>query len=277
MYRLIAADLDETLLDSSHHVPERVRAAISAARERGARFVPATGRPFASVSETLEELGLLGAPGEYVLSFNGGVITENSQLRPLTSCGLEPARAEELYRYGVQRGFCMHLYTLDHVYVRNFIPEERAYIEGRMNIVETDEKDLGFLAQTGESVVKLLFMSLDMGLLRQTERELTEMGLTEGLEVVYSSNRYLEFNAPGISKGAGLLELARMLGVPPEETMAIGDSSNDISMIRAAGLGVAVANATDEAKAAADYVCRDDNDAGGVAEAIEKFVLRAGL
>lgn len=277
MYRLIAADLDETLLDSGHHVPERVRAAISAARERGARFVPATGRPFASVSGTLEELGLLGAPGEYVLSFNGGVITENSQLRPLTSCGLDPARAEELYRYGVQRGFCMHLYTLDHVYVRNFLPEERAYIEGRMNIVETDEKDLGFLSQTGESVVKLLFMSLDIDLLRQTERELAEMGLTEGLEVVYSSNRYLEFNAPGISKGIGLLELARMLGVPPEETMAIGDSSNDISMIRAAGLGVAVANATDEAKAAADYVCRDDNDAGGVAEAIEKFVLRAGL
>lgn len=275
MYRLIAADLDETLLDSGHHVPERVRAAISAARELGARFVPATGRPFASVAGTLDELGLSDMPGEYVLSFNGGVITENSRPEPLTSCGLDARRAAELYAFGARRGFCMHLYTLDHVYVSNYLPEERAYIGGRMNIVETDEKDLGFLDRTGERVVKLLFMSLDMDLLRSTADELAGLGLTEGLEVVYSSNRYLEFNAPGINKGAGLLELARMLGIPPEETMAIGDSSNDIPMIHAAGLGVAVANATDEARAAADYVCRDNNDAGGVAEAIEKFVLRA--
>ncbi len=275
MYRLIAADLDETLLDSGHHVPERVRAAISAARRLGARFVPATGRPFASVAGTLDELGLLGAPGEYVLSFNGGVITENSRSKPLTSCGLDPQRAEGLYAFGARHGFCMHLYTLDHVYVRNYLPEERAYIGGRMNIVETDEKDLGFLAQTGEHVVKLLFMSLDMDLLHSTADHLAGLGLTEGLEVVYSSNRYLEFNAPGVSKGIGLLELARMLGIPPEETMAIGDSSNDIPMIRAAGLGVAVANATDETKAAADYVCRENNDVGGVAEAIERFVLRA--
>lgn len=275
MYRLIAADLDETLLDSGHHVPERVRAAISAARRLGARFVPATGRPFASVAGTLDELGLLGAPGEYVLSFNGGVITENSRSKPLTSCGLDPQRAEELYAFGARHGFCMHLYTLDHVYVRNYLSEERAYIGGRMNIVETDEKDLGFLAQTGEHVVKLLFMSLDMDLLHSTADHLAGLGLTEGLEVVYSSNRYLEFNAPGVSKGVGLLELARMLGIPPEETMAIGDSSNDIPMIRAAGLGVAVANATDETKAAADYVCRENNDVGGVAEAIERFVLRA--
>ena len=265
MYRLIAADLDETLLDSGHHVPERVRAAISAARRLGARFVPATGRPFASVAGTLDELGLLGAPGEYVLSFNGGVITENSRSKPLTSCGLDPQRAEELYAFGARHGFCMHLYTLDHVYVRNYLPEERAYIGGRMNIVETDEKDLGFLAQTGEHVVKLLFMSLDMDLLHSTADHLAGLGLTEGLEVVY----------PGVSKGVGLLELARMLGIPPEETMAIGDSSNDIPMIRAAGLGVAVANATDETKAAADYVCRENNDVGGVAEAIERFVLRA--
>ena len=62
MYRLIAADLDETLLDSGHHVPERVRAAISAARELGVRFVPSTGRPFASVAGTLDELGLSGTP-----------------------------------------------------------------------------------------------------------------------------------------------------------------------------------------------------------------------
>ena len=142
-----------------------------------------------------------------------------------------------------------------------------------MNIVETAERSLDFLSGTGEHVVKLLFMSLDMDELRRTERELAEAGLTAGLDVVYSSNRYLEFNAPGVNKGAGLLALAERLGIAPEETMAIGDNSNDVPMLRAAGLGVAVANASDEALEAADYVCEADNNAGGVAEAIERFVL----
>ena len=276
MYRLIASDLDETLLDSEHRIPERVRLAIAAARERGARFVPATGRPYESVDDTLADLGLLDEPGEYVISFNGGVITENADTaHPLTTCSLAPEVAEALYQAGIERGLCIHVYTLEHVYLYNYWPVERSYIEGRMNIVETAEKSLDFLSETGEHVVKLLFMSLDMEELRRTERELAEAGLTEGLDVVYSSNRYLEFNAPGINKGEGLLALAEHLGIAPGETMAIGDNSNDVPMIRAAGLGVAVANASEEARAAAGYVCDDDNNAGGVAEAIERFVLGA--
>ena len=274
MYRLIASDLDETLLDSDHRIPERVRAAVAAARERGVRFVPATGRPFNSVDGTLSDLGLLGEAGEYVLSFNGGVITENANAaHPLTSCELPAKTAEALYETGVERGLCVHVYTLEHVYLYNYLPVERAYIEGRMNIVETHERTLDFLDKTGEKLVKLLFMSTDMDELHALEAELAASGLTQGLDVVYSSNRYLEFNAPGINKGTGLLELARLLGIPQDQTMAIGDNSNDIPMLRAAGLGVAVANATDEAKAAAGYVCEADNNAGGVAEAIERFVL----
>ena len=276
MYKLIACDLDETLLDDAHRIPERVLRAIEAARGRGARFVPATGRPFGSVDDTLRDLGLLGAPGEYVISFNGGVITENAHTeRPLTTCSLDPAVAERLYEEGIARGLCIHVYTLEHVYLYNYWPEERAYIEGRMNIVETHERTLDFVREAGEVVVKLLYMSPSMDELRRTERELAGAGLTDGLDVVYSSNRYLEFNAPGINKGAGLLALAERLGVAREETMAIGDNSNDVPMIAAAGLGVAVANASAEARAAAGYVCEADNNAGGVAEAIERFVLGA--
>lgn len=272
MYRLIASDLDETLLDSTHHVPERVRAAISAAREKGVRFVPCTGRPFESVNVTLDELGLLGLPGEYVLSFNGGVVTENSSGVPLTSCKLDRERARELYARGVEHGFCMHINTLGPVYLYNYVPEERAYIEGRMDIVETMAPTLDE-AVGDQDVVKLIYMCLDQERLEDVERMFAQEGLTDGLDVYYSGNRYLEFNAPGINKGAGLLALAGRLGIAREEVMAIGDNSNDIPMLRAAGLGVAVANATDEAKAAADYVCQADNDHGAVAEALEKFVL----
>ena len=91
VYRIIACDLDETLLDDEGNVPTHVRGAVAAARERGTRFVLATGRPFVSAHRTLEQLDLLGRPGESVISFNGGVITANSDERPLTTCSLDPA------------------------------------------------------------------------------------------------------------------------------------------------------------------------------------------
>ena len=275
MYRLIASDLDETLLDNAHHVPERVRAAVATAREKGVLFVPCTGRPASSVGVTLDELGLRDAAGEYVLSFNGGVLTENAHPdEPLTTCSLPRKQAAALYARGVELGVCMHAYTLGPLFVRTYLPEERAHIEGRMDIRGTAARTLDEAVGT-RAVVKVLYMSTNMDELYAIREQLDADGLTAGLDVCYSSNRYLEFNAAGVNKGAGLLALADRLGIAHSEVMAIGDNSNDVSMLRAAGLGVAVANATDEAKAAAGYVCRADNNAGGVAEAIERFVLDA--
>lgn len=273
MIRLIASDLDETLLDSSHRICERNRRAVAAARELGVRFVPCTGRPGDSVAGDLEVLGLAGRRGEYVISFNGGVITENCGGPALRTARLDHARADALYRRGTALGLCVHVYTLDTVWVANYVDAERVHIEGRMNIRETSAPTLDFLAK--DTVVKVLYMSLDMAELRRVAADLAAEGLSDGLDVAYSSNRYLEFNAPGVNKGAGLMELAARLGIAREEVMAIGDNSNDVPMLRAAGLGVAVANASEEARAAAGYVCEADNDAGGVAEAIERFVLGA--
>ena len=272
MYRIVACDLDETLLDDSHLIPRRVREAIAAARGRGCRFVPATGRPYDSVADVLGALGVAGAEGEYVISFNGGALYENSRPEPLSTSALPRAQAEALYARGVELGMCMHVYTPDVVWLYDYVASERAYIEGRMNIRETNSTTLG--GCVGEApVVKLIYRDLDLGRLRRVEREVAADGLSAGLAVYYSSGRYLEFNAPGVDKGAGLAHLAAHLGVDMAQTVAIGDSSNDIPMLRAAGLGVAVANASPETRAAADYVCEATNDEGAVAEVIERFVL----
>ncbi len=273
MYKLVASDLDETLLDENHEIPQRVIDAVSRAAELGVRFAPATGRPFGSVDGVLKTLGLYGNPDDYVISFNGGCLTRNSEGTPLTTCSLTNETAETIYQAGRSYGVCMHVYTLDVVYLYNYSDEERKYIEGRMNIVETFEESLEFLG--GEPVVKIVFMMRDLDYLHRIEAEMAKAGTTAGLDVCYSGDRYLEFNAPGINKGAGLAALAERLGIPMDEVIAVGDNSNDVSMLKAAGMGCAVANATDEAKAAADYVCEADNNAGGVAEAIEKFILNA--
>ena len=92
----------------------------------------------------------------------------------------------------------------------------------------------------------------------------------------YSSGRYREFNARSVNKGAGLLRLARELGVDPADTIAIGDNWNDWPMIRDAGLGACVANAVEDMNPQCDYVCHATCDESAVTEVIERFVLGRG-
>lgn len=107
------------------------------------------------------------------------------------------------------------------------------------------------------------------------------MSLEEGLKpitdghcaVSYSSNRYMEFNALGVDKGQGLIDLANKLGIAIEETIAVGDNYNDMAMLKVAGLSVAANNAVDDVKAACDYTTNANNNEGVVAELIEKFIL----
>ena len=107
------------------------------------------------------------------------------------------------------------------------------------------------------------------------------MSLEDGLKpitdgccaVSYSSNRYMEFNALGVDKGQGLIDLADKLSIAIEDTIAVGDNYNDMAMLKVAGLAVAANNAVDEVKAACDYTTKANNNEGVVAELIEKFIF----
>ena len=93
-------------------------------------------------------------------------------------------------------------------------------------------------------------------------------GLKEGLEISYSSDRYIELNHIGVHKGSGLRQLADMLSIPMSETMAIGDNYNDLEMLKAAGYSAAMANAPADIQAVCTYVCRHTYQECGVAEAL---------
>ena len=268
-YKIIACDLDETLLGPDRRVSPGNRAAIQRARELGVKFVPATGRGYASVQGTLREIGLWDAPDEYVLSYNGGAITENRNNRLLHFSGLSFDQADALFRRGLEHDVCIHVYGLEEVDVYNFVPDERAYLRGRMEVHVLEEPSIDFLR--GEPIGKVLFSSRDLDYLGRIERELSDA--TEEMEISYSSGRYIEFNPRGVSKGDGLLRLAELLGTDRRETIAIGDNFNDLSMIRAAGLGVGVRNAADGIKPDCGYITSAAYDADAVAEVIERFVL----
>ncbi|MFC2376445.1 MAG: HAD family hydrolase [Lancefieldella sp.] len=111
-YKLIASDLDETLLDSGHCLPKNVREAVLAAREKGVKFVPASGRNYQSIQVTLQELGLYDQPDEYTISFNSGIITENKDNRIISMEGISHEFANEILQRALTLGdLCVHVYT----------------------------------------------------------------------------------------------------------------------------------------------------------------------
>lgn len=269
MYKIIACDLDETLLSSDRTISARNIQAIRQATAAGVKFIPATGRGYSSVQNTLKELGLWDKEDEYVISYNGGAVTENKGNRLLHFEGLPFALAQELYRRGLAYDVCIHVYTKDMVYAYRLWPEEIAYLAGRMEIKEIFAEDLDFLK--GQEIVKVLYTNTNYSYLKMIESELKD--ITQGIDVSYSSNRYIEFNPKGVNKGAGLRFIASLLGVKPEETISIGDNFNDLPMIRAAGLGVGVQNTVPDIKPLCGYITTATNDESAVAEVIDAFVL----
>lgn len=271
MYRLVASDLDETLIGVDHRISEKNRKAIEEARMRGVLFVPASGRGYETIQGTLDELGLRGRRGQYLISFNGGAITENKDNRLLHFEGISFEKARELFERSLGYGVCSHVYTKDTVYAHRLTEDEIRYLDGRMEVVPFEGDSIDFLKD--EPLVKVLYCRPDYKYLRQVARDLED--ITADMDVSYSAGRYLEFNHKGVNKGAGLLRLAQLLGIPPEQTMAIGDNYNDLAMIRAAGLGVGVANTPEEMKPQCDAVTEADFMHDAVAEAIQKYILDA--
>lgn len=271
MYRLIACDLDETLLDDERRISPENLDAIRKARSRGVKFVPATGRGYVTVQSTLKDLGVWNAEEEYVISLNGGAITENRGNRLLETHGISYDLAHQLFEAGLNYPVCIHVYTLEHVYIYQMNLEEAAYIKGRMEgIIELTDEDISFLRK--EPLMKVLFQSPDALLLRRIEEELKPITDQE-VAVSFSSGRYIEFNRLGVTKGGGLLHLAELLGIKQEETIAIGDNFNDLPMILDAGLGVCVANGVPEVKEQSDYICMNSNNQHAISEVIHKFIL----
>ena len=270
-YKLIVSDMDETLLNDNREISENNLKMIKLAKEKyGVKFVPATGRGYASIQNELAKLGLYDLPKEYVISYNGAIITENKANTLLESSGLDYNIMEKIFEFGLSKDLCQHVYTKDTVYVFNVDPYEKERMDGyNGGRVYAKEDSVDFLKN--EKIYKILFQNTDIPYLMSLEEPMKN--LTENCSVSYSSNRYMEFNAVGIDKGNGLRTVAKILGIDIKDTIAVGDNYNDIPMLKTAGLSVAVNNAVDDAKKSAHYVTKADNNEGALAELIEKFII----
>ena len=267
-FRLLALDLDGTVLGPSLLPSERTRAAIRAARDRGVLVVIATGRMYQS---TVRHVRALDLPGP-LICYQGADVREmpgpdgrpGALLRHLT---LPASVAREAVAWAREHGLGPHVNT-----------DDRLIME--VGDREADEYELG------SSVIPNLVPDLMAAITVPVTKVLAvgRPGLPEGLlaagrerfagraEVTVSHPQYLEFMAPGAHKGAALTWLAARLRIPMAETMAIGDQHNDLEMLRSAGIGVAMGGAPAAVVAAADRVTAPVEE-DGAALAIEALIL----
>lgn len=271
MIKLIASDLDETLLGPGSRVVEENLRAVKKCQELGIKFVPATGRGFYSLRQTLEELGQADQAGQYTICYNGGAVFENKGPRLISFTGMDGDLVEKIFKRGQELGLGMHIYTEDQVYGYQLTQEEIAFCQGRADFATLPGGDLTVLRASGARFAKILYVDTDFLRLKKLRKDLADFEKVS--ELSFSSNRYLEFNPPKVNKEAGLKKLCQELGYQLDETMAIGDSFNDLAMIKAAGTGVGVANVSPEMRADCDKITEKTFDQGAVAEAIDRWVL----
>ena len=274
MYRLVVSDLDETFLDEDHRIPRANIRALERMHRAGVLFVPSSGRGYASIVANFDGVDPTLLQDSYVISYNGGFINRFGDPTPLTSCGLEAACANTLYAEGRRRNLCVHVYLADgRVFVCDAPAAEHAYLAS-LSYVEffdgNEHASLDFLAN--EQLVKIIYMSENFDALHIVGDELAEMADELSLDRTYSSGRYLEFMPKGVNKGTGLARLAEMLDIPLAEVVAVGDSANDHEMLAMAGLGVGVANVTDDVRPACDVVLGTSGTEGAFGELFDRFV-----
>ena len=271
--KMIGLDLDGTLLTDKKELTDRTKAALRRAIELGITVLVASGRPWMGVPEELRNF-----PGmRYALTSNGARSIDTKDDRVIEEHLLSPELALKAL------AVCGKYDTLQEVYFdgQGYAPEDQmAYVEKYhrnpsmceyMRKTRLPVKDIRKLVEQenrGLDKVQALFADMD-----ERETAWKELEQEKGLELVGSLQYNIEINAAGVNKGTGLVNLGRMLGIRRKEIMAFGDGDNDIAMLREAGFGVAMANADEQVKAAADYITLS-NEEEGVAEAIERLVLK---
>lgn len=269
-YRLIALDLDGTLTSSEKMITPRTFAALMRAQEAGVRLVLASGRPTKGIVSPATQLQL-EQYGGFVLSFNGGRILDWHSRATVYRRSVDLDLIRPVFDLVSAHGLSLVSYLPEHLLVvGNDSPylQEESRING-MPVAFTDHFVEEASAIVGGPPKFLVPGPPDEILV--LEREAKAL-LGNRMEITRSAPYFLEFMSRGIDKGLSLARLLEHLGWERTALMAFGDGCNDLSMIRFAGMGVAMANAADELKAAADVITRS-NDEDGVADIVERFVL----
>ncbi len=265
-YKMLATDLDDSLLDHRFAIGPADREAIARAVGAGVKVVLATGRMFRSALPYALELGL-NTP---LITYQGAYVRFPAGERVLYHRPVPLDLALEVVDRVMEKGYHINIYIDDNLLVEKVTGEGRLY----WNISKVEPVEVGNLARYLRRVrrepSKILVVSAEENLDRLSEE--LKKGLPGRLHITKSKPYFLEFTHPEADKARALQEVAGYYGIARENIIAVGDSYNDIEMIGYAGLGVVVDNAREDIKRRADFVTSANNQ-GGVARVINKFIF----
>ncbi len=266
-YKLIALDIDGTLLNSKKELTPRTRYALIEAQERGKKLIIASGRHPIGVYPLASDL-LLDRYGGYIMAFGGGKIIDCATNQTIVSKLFPLEYVPDIV--SVLNGSNLTMMTYD---------DSKIYAYGQLNDYSNIERDIlkaemvevdDFVSAIKFDINKILVAGEPIEVDRY-EKLLKER--YDGLLDIYKSAPYfLEIMPFGVSKGSMLPNFLEKLGISKDELIAFGDNYNDMTMIGYAGFGVAMENGEPEVKKIANYIC-ESNDNDGIAKTLEKFVL----
>ena len=279
MIRLIAFDMDGTVLDDHKKILPQTKEVLERLAEQGIELVPATGRPFCGLSPEIERLQGV----RYVITCNGADIYEKetgnclmgdnisldsllpllTELEPL-SVMADPFLKGKAFMSEKNRPLVEKMHVSEEL--KEYIRTSRTLVP---DLVE-------YLRERGDDVEKLTinFAENEDGVLQGYDEVLTIVRKYPQMNAVSGGIRNIEITKSGVTKASALMWLGEYLAIDREEIIAFGDSENDLEMLRAAGIGVAMENAEKEAKEVADFVTLSNTD-NGIVYALQKFGVLA--
>ena len=263
MIKLIATDLDNTLLDKDGSVPPETVAALAKAEEKGVTVTVATGRSFASARGVAEMIGGNGL----AICYNGSQIRRLADGMVLYSGCVDQDVQQAIIEFVHERGLYLQMYDNDEIVVETL----RLDMHNDPDLKFASHREVGdFLKEPLFDTPKMM-IAADPAEVPALQAELEEM-FAGRIFCAQSEPHLIEIMPAAVNKGTALAALCQEMGIRREEIMALGDNTNDMHLLQAAGLAIAVANAVPRLQEYADYVCKGERSEG-FREAIEKFIL----
>ena len=264
---ILFTDMDGTLLLQDSTVSENMKNTLDRAIDSGHRLVLTSGRPLGSIQERIVKLGFNYADS-YVIAFGGALIYDCKDGEALRSIRISSDAVRKITALCEKHGIHVQGYS-DTEIVGTSEDEELSYYMSRVHIPFVKVPDIADYLTEGSYKLQIIHLT-DHEKLVALKEEINEIA-GDDVDTFFSSPRYLEVLPKGVSKGEAVTYLASYLSMPMSHVFAVGDEDNDISMLKAAGHGVAVANASAEVKAAADIVTKNDNNHDGLLEILNKY------
>ena len=267
MIKLVTIDLDGTLFDNLKNVSEENKIAISKCKSLGVKIVIATGRPISGVKPLLDLLGL-NTKDDYVILYNGAKIINCNTYEEIYSSNISGKDVKKLYMESKKLNVFFHAFRSNGELITP-LSNQYTDVEANINHIKDNYHDIVSL-KDDELFLKAMMVGSDFDVSRIINE--IDNKYKDKYSMLRSSKIFLEFLDKHTSKGEALKSLAKYLNIDLKDTMAIGDAGNDIPMIKAAGVGVAMENSFPEVKKIADFITLSNLESG-VAYALNKFII----